>query len=241
MPSRANFLTAVLKAVWGLIQAENKRTQLCLQRELAEEKSQSLHSQKLRRWAQHMYVTERKKNRYCECCKKVLYAGPKLARNILTSLKPEPARREKPGPTYNSGTRYRWKKQTKRSIKCNKKSTPHLPWSAGLWQSRTLCRSCCSRSVSAAKKTREQWICSPRTRPSDRGGHGSGVDSGRFLNFFGARIRVNFFRARIRVFVLGGSRSRRGLYVCDCLSKTLLDFGCIGGLRSLKKSRIFKF
>jgi len=47
-PSRANFLMAVAssKRVLRLIRAENKRTQLCLQIESAEEKSQSLHSQK---------------------------------------------------------------------------------------------------------------------------------------------------------------------------------------------------
>jgi len=43
-----------------LIRAENKRTQLCLQTELAEENSQSLHSQKLPRWAQQIYVTKEK-------------------------------------------------------------------------------------------------------------------------------------------------------------------------------------
>jgi len=40
MPSRANFLTSVaLSKGVRLIRAENKRTQLCLQIELAEEKS----------------------------------------------------------------------------------------------------------------------------------------------------------------------------------------------------------
>jgi len=33
-----------------------------------------------------------------------VYAGPKSARNILTNLSPNPARPEKPGPTYNSAT-----------------------------------------------------------------------------------------------------------------------------------------
>jgi len=42
------------------IPAENKRTQLCLQTDLAEENSQSLHSQKLPRWAQQIYVTKEK-------------------------------------------------------------------------------------------------------------------------------------------------------------------------------------
>jgi len=71
------------------IPAENKRTQLCLQTELAEDKS--LHSQKLPRWAQQIYVMK-EKNRYPECHKKVLYPGLKY----FDKPKPEP------GPTYNS-------------------------------------------------------------------------------------------------------------------------------------------
>ena len=50
----------LLKKSVRLIAAENKRTQLCLQTELAEEKSQSLHLQKLSRWAQQIYVTKEK-------------------------------------------------------------------------------------------------------------------------------------------------------------------------------------
>ena len=72
--------------------------------ELAEEKSQSLHSQKPPRWAQKMYVTKWKK-RYSECNKKVLYAGPKLARNVLINLSLNLTRTKKPGPTYNSSPR----------------------------------------------------------------------------------------------------------------------------------------
>ena len=53
----------LLKMSVRLIRAENKRTQLCLQIELAEEKSQPLHSQKPPRLAQQMYVTK-EKNRY---------------------------------------------------------------------------------------------------------------------------------------------------------------------------------
>jgi len=49
-----------------------------------------------------MYVTK-EKNRYSECFKKVLYAGPKSPRNILTNLSPNPSRSKKPRPTYNSG------------------------------------------------------------------------------------------------------------------------------------------
>ena len=61
-----------------LIQAENKRKQLCLQTELAEEKSQSLYSQKLPRWAQQINLTK-EKSRTLKCYKKkVLYAGPKF-------------------------------------------------------------------------------------------------------------------------------------------------------------------
>ena len=47
-----------------LILAENKRTQLCLQIELAEEKAQSLHSQKSAQWAEQMHF--KKKNRYSQ-------------------------------------------------------------------------------------------------------------------------------------------------------------------------------
>jgi len=71
-----------------LIPAEIKKTQLCLQTELAEEKSQSLHSQKSPQRAQQIYVTK-EKSRYSECYTKVLYAGPKY----FDKLKPEP------GPT----------------------------------------------------------------------------------------------------------------------------------------------
>jgi len=41
----------LLKNSVRLIPAENKRMQLSLQTQLAEEKSQSLHSQKLQQWA----------------------------------------------------------------------------------------------------------------------------------------------------------------------------------------------
>jgi len=98
----------LLKRSVRLIPAENSRTQLCLQKELAEEKSQSLHSQKSPRWAQPMYVTKEKKF-YSECYKKVLHAGTKLARNILTNLSPNsarnPARPEKARPDFNSGSK----------------------------------------------------------------------------------------------------------------------------------------
>jgi len=71
-----------------------------LQTELTEEKS--LHSQKTPRWAQQI---TKEKNRYFECCTKLLYAGPISARNILADLRPNPARHEKPGPSYNLGTK----------------------------------------------------------------------------------------------------------------------------------------
>ena len=48
-------------------------------------KSQSLHSQKLPRWAQQIYVTK-EKNPYSECYKNVLYVGPKY----FDKLKREP-------------------------------------------------------------------------------------------------------------------------------------------------------
>jgi len=51
---------------------------------------------------EHKKFSLRKKNRYSECYNKVLYAGPKSTRNILTNLSLNPARPEKPGPTYNS-------------------------------------------------------------------------------------------------------------------------------------------
>jgi len=54
-----------------------------------------------------MYVAK-EKNRCSECKKKVLYAGPKSARNILTDLSPNPARArtetspDLKSPAYNS-------------------------------------------------------------------------------------------------------------------------------------------
>jgi len=50
-----------------------------LQKELAEEKSQSLHSQKSLQWAEQMHF-KKEKNRYFEWYKKLVHAGPKLAR-----------------------------------------------------------------------------------------------------------------------------------------------------------------
>jgi len=46
---------------------------------------------------------KKEKNRCFEWYTKLVYAGAKSARNILTNLSPNPARPEKPGPTYNSG------------------------------------------------------------------------------------------------------------------------------------------
>ena len=80
-----------------LIRAENKRTQ---QIGLAEEKSQSLRSQKSPQWAEHMYF-KKEKNRYFEWHNKLWYAGAKSARNILINLSPNRPDRN-PGPTYNS-------------------------------------------------------------------------------------------------------------------------------------------
>jgi len=62
--SRADFLMAVAFSKWilRLIRAKNKRTQLYLQIELAEEKSQSLHSQKSPLGTQRMYVSKENKS-----------------------------------------------------------------------------------------------------------------------------------------------------------------------------------
>jgi len=54
-PNRCRFLKTSVR----LIPAENKRTQLCLQTEVAEENSQSLHSHKLPQWAQQIYVRKK--------------------------------------------------------------------------------------------------------------------------------------------------------------------------------------
>jgi len=51
-PLRGNFLTKSLRQ----IRAENKRTQLCLEINLAEEKSQSLQSQNSPWWVQWKYA-----------------------------------------------------------------------------------------------------------------------------------------------------------------------------------------
>jgi len=42
-----------------------------------------------------MYIMK-EKNRYSECYKRVLYAAPKSARNILTNLSPNPTRTARP-------------------------------------------------------------------------------------------------------------------------------------------------
>jgi len=72
-----------------------------LQIELAEKKSQSLHSQKSA--VSTANLRQARKNSYSECYKIILCLGPKSARNILSNLSPNPARPEKPGSTYNSG------------------------------------------------------------------------------------------------------------------------------------------
>jgi len=98
-PPRTNFLMAVAfsKRVWRLIRTKNKITQLYLQIELAEEKSQSLHSQKSFLGTQQMFVTK-EKNHYFECFTKVLCAGPKH----FDKLKPESGPTRKDRSTYNS-------------------------------------------------------------------------------------------------------------------------------------------
>jgi len=84
-----------------LIRAEEKTTQMCLQIELAEEKSQSVHSQKSPRRAQQMYVTK-EKSHYSECYKKCLEAGWKSARNCDKLRPKRRAWPANPGPTYNT-------------------------------------------------------------------------------------------------------------------------------------------
>jgi len=94
-------LCRLLEKSVRLIRAENKRTQLCLQTELAEKKS--LLSQKLQRWAQQIYVTKEKiltPNAIKKFCMQ--------ARNILTNLSASPARSEKPGLIYNSAPRQKF-------------------------------------------------------------------------------------------------------------------------------------
>jgi len=57
--------------------------------------------QKSPQWAEQMYF-KKGKNRYFECYKKLVYAGPKSARNILTNLSPNPARNPPRLTTRNS-------------------------------------------------------------------------------------------------------------------------------------------
>ena len=88
--------TTVIKSV-RLIRAEKKRTKLCLQTELAEKKSQSLHSQKLPWWAQQIYVTKEKVVTLNAI--KMFYVQ---ARNQTGIFWQTQARSETPGLTYNS-------------------------------------------------------------------------------------------------------------------------------------------
>jgi len=89
-PWHANFQTAVAfsKSV-RQVPAENERTQLCVQKELAEEKSQSLHSQKLQRWAQQIYVTKEKR-RYSKSFVWRLEISPKYYDKIKSRDRPDP-------------------------------------------------------------------------------------------------------------------------------------------------------
>jgi len=66
-----------------------------LQTELAEEKSQSLHSQKSPRWAEQMYLTKEK-----NC-----YSEPKNGPKIFDKLKPEPSQTLNSRRTYNAGAK----------------------------------------------------------------------------------------------------------------------------------------
>ena len=81
-----NFLMAVVfsKGVLRLIRAKNERTQLCLQIELAEEKSQPLHSEK------------------SPLGTKFCVQPWNLSETFWQTLSPNQARPEKPGPNYNS-------------------------------------------------------------------------------------------------------------------------------------------
>jgi len=68
------------------IRAENKRTQRCLQVELAEGSLVEVTPLCITN------VCHKRKTRHTECYKKVLYTGPKWTRNIFTNLSPNPAR-----------------------------------------------------------------------------------------------------------------------------------------------------
>jgi len=88
-----------------LMRAEDK-TQLCLQIKLAEENHNNF-THRNHHGERNKCTSRKKKNRYSECCKKVLYAVSKSTRNILTNLNPNPARPEKPGPIFNSDSEWR--------------------------------------------------------------------------------------------------------------------------------------
>ena len=92
-PLRANFLTAVaFSKKRGISPSREQKNVAVFTNGFNWRKS--LHSQNSPRWAQQTYATK-EKNCDSECYKKVLYAGPKLARNILAKLSPNPARPEK--------------------------------------------------------------------------------------------------------------------------------------------------
>jgi len=68
--------------------SREQKTQLCLQIELAEEKSQSLHLQKSLWWAQQRYFTKEKTVNLNGMKKNLCMQ----ARNVLTNFSPNPAR-----------------------------------------------------------------------------------------------------------------------------------------------------
>jgi len=85
MPWRANFLAAVPS------QSRKQKNAAVFANRISWRKSQSLQSQKSP-WVRTTNVSHKEKNRYSECYKNALYAGPKY----FDKLKPEP------GLTYNS-------------------------------------------------------------------------------------------------------------------------------------------
>jgi len=74
---------------------------LCLQIELAEEKSHTSLTEVIAVSLTNvrLYATKEKKF-YSECYKKFFYAGPKSARNISANLSPKPGRTRKNQPDF---------------------------------------------------------------------------------------------------------------------------------------------
>jgi len=102
MPSRANFLTSVAfsKRVWD--QSEQRAKERSVFANRISWRKITITSLTEVTAVSRTNILQERKNRCFEWYKKLVYAGPKSARNILTNLSPNPARLEKPGPTYNS-------------------------------------------------------------------------------------------------------------------------------------------